>query len=172
MEYEFERTGLTINPNRISEHESYMQIAESRAKRSKANRTQVGAILVKDEQIISDGWNGMPRDSHDPVCEVMKPGFTWMDSRDDDGNLKLDTLETKPQVIHAEHNAVLKAARNGGMGTLGADLYVTMSPCVQCAGMLAQAGIKRVFYRDAYRDSGGLTELEARGIECQQVKRS
>lgn len=162
---------LSVNPNRISEEESYMRIAESRALRSKANRTQVGAILVKNEQIISDGWNGMPRDSADPVCETIIDSYDGLNLLNDDGSLKLECLQTKPQVIHAEHNAVLKAARNGGMGTNGADLYVTISPCVNCAGMLAQAGIKRVFYRDSYRDKSGIDELESRGIKCQQVQR-
>jgi dCMP deaminase len=148
---------LTINPNRIALDEAYMQMAEVWAKRSKANRLQVGGLLVLDGQIISDGYNGMPAgyEGDDEVCELYAP----------DGI----TLLTKPQVLHAEANMLLKLVANGGRGAKGATMYVTDSPCPECAKLIMQAKVARVVYRRKYRLTAGIDLLEDRGIICHHL---
>jgi dCMP deaminase len=153
---------ITINPNRIDLDEAYMQMAEVWAKRSKANRKQVGALIVKDKQIISDGYNGMPAGDEDDTCEhwainINDPTLT-------------PTLKTKPEVLHAESNALAKIAENGGVGAQGATLYVTMSPCKECAKLIKQAKIKRVVFREQYRDTEGIAFLLKRGVKVDQLK--
>ena len=148
---------LSINPNRIALNEAYMQMAEVWAKRSKANRKQVGALIVKDNQITSDGYNGMPAGEVDDVCEHLV-------AVDDNVDVRYE-LRTKPEVLHAESNALTKLSKNGGTGSAGADLYVTMSPCFECSKLIKQAGIKRVFYREKYRDTTGIDFLVKRGVE-------
>ena len=157
---------LTINPNRIELDEAYMQMAEVWARRSKANRLQVGAILVKDGQIISDGYNGMPAGSEgeDDVCEYYE---------DVSAPIKTEpelVTRTKSEVLHAEANAILKLAANGGMSAKGATLYCTYSPCPECAKLITQAKIARVVYRNHYRLPEGVDRLEKRGIKCEQLQ--
>lgn len=152
---------LSINPNRIELDEAYMQMAEVWAKRSKANRLQVGALLVKDRQIISDGYNGMPAGSPDDVCE-----FYEYRERDD----VAPVLRTKPIVLHAESNALLKIAKNGGTGADGATLYTTYSPCPECAKLIKQAGVSRVVYRNNYRLLDGIDMLKSLGVPVEQLK--
>ena len=147
-------TELTINPNRIDLDEAYMQMAEIWAHRSKANRLQVGALIVKDKQICSDGYNGMPAGSEDDVCEY------W----------DADVLRTKTTVFHAEANAILKAAKNGGQGLNGATIYTTYSPCPECAKLIKQAGISRVVYRNNYRLLDGIEMLRTLGVPVEQLK--
>lgn len=149
---------LSINPNRISLDEAYMQMAEVWARRSKATRKQVGALIVKDTQIISDGYNGKPAGERHEVCEH------WVEG--EDGALVLATL---PEVLHAESNALAKIAGNGGTGARGATLYVTMSPCFECAKLIKQAGIARVVFREQYRINDGPEFLRARGIICDRL---
>jgi dCMP deaminase len=141
---------LSINPDRIELDEAYMQMAEVWARRSKANRLQVGALIVKDRQIISDGYNGMPAGSEDDVCEIY----------DESGNIR-----TKPEVLHAESNALLKIAENGGVGAQGGTLYTTYSPCTECAKLIKQSKIKRVVYRNSYRLADGIHMLQRMGVE-------
>ena len=145
---------IVINPNRIDLDECYMQMAEIWAKRSKANRFQVGALIIKNHQIISDGYNGMPADSEDDVCEFY----------DENGN-----LVTKPEVLHAESNALTKIAKNGGVGASGATLYVTLSPCFECAKLIKQSKIKRVLFRHLYRKDDGIRFLRKEGVEVIQL---
>lgn len=160
---------LTINPNRIDLDEAYLQMAEVWAKRSKANRLQVGAIIVKNRQIVSDGYNGMPAGVEDDVCEYwsypmgldLKPSYP-------DGPEKV--LTTKLQVLHAESNAITKAAKNGGQGLEGATIYTTYSPCPDCAKLIKQAGISRVIYRHKYRLLDGLNMLNELGVPVTQLK--
>jgi dCMP deaminase len=147
---------ITINPNRIDLDEAYLQMAEIWAKRSKANRSQVGALIVKDLQIISDGYNGMPAGDPDDTCEY------W-----DENDL---AFRTKPEVLHAESNALLKISRNGGRGTDGATLYQTLSPCLECAKKIKQAGIKRLVFRNIYRDTSGVKFLTDRGVVVEQLE--
>lgn len=149
---------LTINPNRIEIDEAYMQMAEVWSKRSKANRLQVGALIVKNGRIISDGYNGMPAGAtgDDDVCEIY----------DANGN-----VVTKQEVLHAEANAILKLAVSGG-GSEGATLYTTYSPCPECAKLIVQAKIARVVYRHHYRLPEGVERLENRNIPCHQLTKS
>lgn len=149
---------ITINPNRIELDEAYMQMAEIWAKRSKANRKQVGALIVKDRQIISDGYNGMPAGEKDDVCEFFTNGVNGEQG-----------LSTKHEVLHAESNALAKIAENGGVGAQGGTLYVTMSPCFECAKLIKQAKIKRVVFREQYRETGGVDFLRQRGVIVDQL---
>jgi dCMP deaminase len=152
---------LTVNPNRIELDEAYMQMAEVWAKRSKANRSQVGALIVKDRQIISDGYNGMPAGSEDDVCEYYEFHEREWNSY---------TTRTKPEVLHAESNALLKISENGGVGAQGATLYTTLSPCPECAKLIKQAKIFRVVYRNEYRDLSGVALLRRLGVVVEQLK--
>lgn len=144
---------IYINPNRIELDEAYMQMAEVWAKRSKANRLQVGAVVVNNNQIISDGYNGMPSGSSDDTCEY------WKD----------DILTTKEHVLHAESNAILKLAANGGMGARGATLYVTHSPCPECAKLIKQSGISRVVFRNKYRITAGIDMLSKLNVKVEHL---
>ncbi|MBO6068981.1 MAG: dCMP deaminase family protein [Bacteroidales bacterium] len=123
---------------------SYLQMATVWAKNSYCARRQVGAILVKDKMIISDGYNGTPA-GFENVCE------------DENG-------VTKPYVLHAEANAITKVAKSGNSSD-GSTLYVTASPCIECAKLIIQAGIKRVVYHDEYRITDGIDLLRRAGIE-------
>lgn len=175
-------TDLTINQNRIELDEAYMQMAEIWSQRSKANRSQVGALIVKDKQIISDGYNGMPSGVEDDVCEQI----VWMDSDaggwldpaeieslwplKDEASGRRYKLVTKQEALHAESNALLKISTNGGIGAAGATLYTTLSPCPECAKLIKQAKIKRVVYRHQYRLTDGLDILRRLGVEVEQLK--
>lgn len=142
---------------RIGLDAAYLTMARTWARRSKAQRLQVGAILVKDTQIISDGYNGMPYGAQNDVCEV-NDGLTTV---------------TRPEVLHAESNALLKLARYGsrygGVGAEGATLYVTHSPCVECAKLIIQARIKRVVFAERYRIDAGCLLLGEYGIQVEQI---
>ena len=126
----------------------YMQMAEIWAKNSYCKRRQVGALLVKDNMIISDGYNGTPS-GFENICE------------DENG-------VTKPYVLHAEANAISKVAKSGN-SSAGATLYVTASPCIECAKLIIQCGIKRVVYKDEYRLTDGIDLLARAGIEVEKV---
>lgn len=156
---------LTVNPDRVPLDETYLQMAELWGKnRSKANRLRVGALIVKGKRIISDGYNGMPAgmDGDDEICEHWEAGH----ERDSEVPSR---LVTKPMVLHAEANAILKIAHDGGAGAAGATLYQSHSPCPECAKLIVQAGIKRVVYRHAYRLMGGVEMLRSLGVECTQL---
>ena len=122
----------------------YIRMAKIWAENSYCKRRQVGAIVVKDKMIISDGYNGTPS-GFENICE-------------DENGL------TKPYVLHAEANAITKIARSGNNSD-GATLYVTSSPCIECAKLIIQAGIKRVVYSEAYRLNDGIELLQRAGIE-------
>lgn len=126
----------------------YLEMAEIWAKNSYCKRRQVGALLVKDRMIISDGYNGTPS-GFENICE------------DENG-------VTKPYVLHAEANAITKVAKSGN-SSQNATLYVTASPCMECAKLIIQAGIKRVVYKDEYRLSDGVDLLRKAGIEVNRV---
>jgi dCMP deaminase len=130
-----------------------MKTAGIFAELSHAQRLHVGAIIVKDNRVISIGYNGMPS-GWDNNCEYTQ----------EDG-----TLKSKAEVLHAETNAIAKLARSTESG-LDADLFVTHSPCLDCAKLIYQSGIKRVFYANAYRDNSGIAFLESSGIEVEQVQ--
>ncbi|MCQ2176146.1 MAG: dCMP deaminase family protein [Bacteroidales bacterium] len=128
--------------------ERYLEMAAIWAKNSYCKRRQVGALIVKDKMIISDGYNGTPS-GFENVCE------------DENG-------VTKPYVLHAEANAITKVAKSGN-SALGGTLYVTASPCIECAKLIIQAGIKRVVYHDEYRLTDGVDLLRRAGIEVVKV---
>lgn len=161
---------ISINADRIDLDEAYLSMAEIWARRSKANRKQVGALIVKDKQIISDGYNGMPAGDKDDVCEYWDYP-EWYDGRDGIGGPPDKVLKTKPEVLHAESNALMKIAENGGVGAQDATLYVTMSPCKECAKLIKQAKIKRVVFREQYRDTGGVDFLKSRGVDVIQLEK-
>lgn len=127
---------------------SYIEMASIWAKNSYCKRRQVGALLVKDNMIISDGYNGTPS-GFENVCE------------DENG-------VTKPYVLHAEANAISKVAKSGNSSE-GATLYITASPCMECAKLIIQAGIRRVVYRDEYRLTDGVDLLRRAGIEVEKI---
>lgn len=126
---------------------SYLEMARVWARNSYCTRRQVGALIVKDRMIISDGYNGTPA-GFENVCE------------DENG-------VTKPYVLHAEANAITKVAKSSN-SSLGATMYVTASPCIECAKLIIQAGITRVVYSEDYRSSEGLDLLRRAGIEVEK----
>ena len=128
--------------------DKYMQMAAIWATNSYCRRRQVGALIVKDRMIISDGYNGTP------------PGFENI-CEDENG-------VTKPYVLHAEANAISKVAQSGNSSE-GATLYVTASPCMECAKLIIQSGIRRVVYRDEYRLTDGVDLLRRAGIEVEKI---
>lgn len=140
---------------------AYMKTAETFAELSHARRLHVGAIIVKDDRIISIGYNGMPA-GWDNNCEYEVIA--------EDGDDYTTELKTRPEVLHAETNAIAKLARSPESGS-GADLFVTHSPCLDCAKLIYQSGIKRVFYSVAYRSSDGTNFLEKSGIEVVKVEK-
>ena len=122
----------------------YIRMASIWAENSYCKRRQVGALIVKDKMIISDGYNGTPS-GFENVCE-------------DENN------KTKPYVLHAEANAITKVAKSNN-SSLGATLYVTASPCIECAKLIIQAGIRRVVYSENYRSADGIELLQKAGID-------
>lgn len=128
---------------------SYLEMARIWASNSYCRRRQVGALLVKDKSIISDGYNGTPS-GFENVCED-------------------DNDKTKPYVLHAEANAITKVAKSGNSSD-GATLYVTAAPCIECAKLIIQSGIKRVVYTDEYRLEDGINLLKRAGIEVEKVE--
>ena len=135
-----------------------MQAAHLYAGLSTARRLKVGALIVKDDRIISIGYNGMPG-GWDNECEYKHYSL---------GNPNDFELKSKPEVLHAETNAIAKLARSTESG-LDADLFVTHSPCLDCAKLIYQSGIKRVFYANAYRDDSGINFLKSSGVEVEQL---
>jgi dCMP deaminase len=131
---------------------AHMRAAHLYAELSTARRLKVGALVVKDDRIISIGYNGMPT-GWDNNCEH---------------ELEDGTIKTKPEVLHAETNALAKLARSTESG-LDADLFVTHSPCLDCAKLIYQSGIKRVYYALAYRDDSGISFLKNSGVEVEQL---
>lgn len=137
--------------------DAYMTTAETFAELSSAVRLHVGAIIVKDDRIISIGYNGMPS-GWDNTCEHLK----------EQPFPHKPALVTKPEVLHAETNAIAKLARSTESG-MGATLFVTHSPCLDCAKLVYQSGITSVYYRNSYRDSSGVEFLTKAGVKVEQV---
>ena len=133
----------------------FMTVAESTANLSHARRLKVGAVIVKDQNIISFGYNGMPA-GMDNNCEYA--------DYYEDGDF---VIKTKPEVIHAEANAICKLARQGNSGQ-DSTMFLTHAPCVECAKMIVQAGIKSVYWKNSYRDTKGLDLLHKAGIDTFQ----
>jgi dCMP deaminase len=138
--------------------QAYMKTAQTFAELSHARRLQVGCIIVKDDRIISIGYNGMPA-GWDNNCEhEMK----WP-------NGEIRFLQTKDEVLHAESNAIAKLARSVESGE-GASLFVTHSPCLDCAKLIYQAGIQHLYYGLHYRDQAGIEFLNKSGVVVEQLQ--
>ena len=138
----------TTNEKQLTLDKRYIRMASIWAENSYCTRRQVGALIVKNQRIISDGYNGTPS-GFENICE-------------DENNV------TKPYVLHAEANAITKIARSNNSSD-GATLYVTASPCIECAKLIIQSGIKRVVYSEKYRLEDGLELLKRAGIEVVYV---
>jgi dCMP deaminase len=136
--------------------DAYMDTAERFAQLSSAKRLHVGAIVVKDDRIISIGYNGMPS-GWDNNCEDV---IQYSDDT--------VTLKSKPEVLHAETNAIAKLAKSNESG-LGATMFITHAPCLDCAKLIFQSGIGSVLYRNSYRDTAGIDFLEKCKINVNKV---
>lgn len=139
--------------------EAYMDVAARFAELSHARRLHVGAIVVKDDRIISIGYNGMPA-GWDNNCE----DTVWHSNGE-------RTLKTKPEVLHAETNAISKLARSTESGD-GAAMFITHAPCMECAKLIFQSGIRSVYYGQAYRESSGIEFLTKSGVTVEKVEKS
>ena len=158
--------------------EFYMKVAEHTAEMSSAVRLKVGAIVVKDDRIISLGYNGTPA-GWDNSCEDKEyaPATLTQEDyeihdldkifllEDEKGRYR---LKTKPEVLHAEMNALMKLARSNESGD-NASLFLTHSPCLECAKGIYQAGIKNVYYRNQYRNNDGISFLNRCKIQIEQI---
>jgi dCMP deaminase len=138
-----------LNNKELRYHRAYLRMALSWSELSHCERKKVGALIVKDEMIISDGYNGTPG-GFENCCE------------DDEGN-------THWYVLHAEANAILKVAKSTN-NCKGATLYLTLSPCKDCSKLVLQAGISRVVFKDAYKDTEGIKFLQSSGVEIIQIE--
>jgi dCMP deaminase len=163
----------------------YNNIAHEVAKMSHARRLQVGAVIVKDDRVISMGYNGMPA-GWENNCELKEymgsDAGGWLSPEEiyeqwpfeetvvitnDNESFEIDRryrLKTKPEVLHAESNAVSKLAKSNDSGD-GADIFVTHAPCMECSKLIFQSGIRRVYYSADYRDDSGIKFLKISGVE-------
>ena len=159
----------------------YMDWAERTSQLSHARRLQVGAVIVKDDSVISYGYNGMPA-GWDNDCENKvwdKGSGGWLSPEEiyeqypyegwheEAGRDVRYGLKTKPEVLHAESNAIAKLAKSTNSG-MGATMFITHAPCMECAKLIYQSGIGHVLYRNAYRDSSGIEFLKKSGVEVIQ----
>jgi dCMP deaminase len=146
--------------------DAYMKTAETFAELSHARRLHVGAIVVKDDRIISIGYNGMPA-GWDNDCEYE---VTEFQTEYGVGSKLVNTgeLRTRPEVLHAETNAIAKLAKSNESG-LGATMFITHAPCLDCAKLIFQSGICSVFYRNSYRSTDGTAFLERSGVAVEQI---
>lgn len=143
---------------------AYMDVAQRFAQLSSAKRLQVGAIVVKDDRIISIGYNGMPS-GWDNNCEeeVVVAVIDGVPQKE------IKELKTRPEVLHAEMNSLMKLAKSSESGN-NAAMFVTHSPCMDCAKGIYQAGIKEVYYKNNYRSTQGIEFLEKCGVEVINVE--
>jgi dCMP deaminase len=163
----------------------YMDWAHRCSELSHARRLHVGAVIVKDDTVISYGYNGMPA-GWDNDCEdreyMDRDAGGWLSPDEiyerwpfEEFNSEFDftrryRLKTKPEVLHAESNAIAKLAKSNNSG-LGADLFVTHSPCLDCAKLIYQSGIRRVYFNQNYRDDAGIQFLEKSGVTVEKISR-
>lgn len=152
----------------------YMTIAETVATMSHARRLQVGSIVVKEDRIISIGYNGMPA-GWDNNCEYKVYANEWSvdnniwEYQEEDSGHPYN-LKTKPEVLHAESNAISKLAKSSESGD-GATIFITHAPCLDCAKLIYQSGINSVFYRSSYRSDDGIKFLKQSGLKVEQIER-
>lgn len=159
--------------------DAHMKVAEVYSQLSHAVRLKVGAIIVKDSRVISIGYNGTPA-GWDNCCEdyefvvdgpdtdyqaMIEEGYTFGADKETVGYVK---SKTKPEVIHAEANAIAKLARNHESGE-DSEMFITHAPCIECAKMIFTAGVKAVYFRHFYRDESGLEFLKKCNVEVKQV---
>ena len=135
-----------------------MKTAKVYASLSSARRLQVGAVIVRDNRIISIGYNGMPS-GWDNECEEVVPPNEWVE---------FEQLKTKPEVLHAETNAIAKLAKSSESGC-GATMFVTHAPCIDCAKIVYQSGIDTVYYKNDYRSTQGLDFLTKSNVNLVKV---
>lgn len=170
---------------RLSINQVYMDVAYAVSQLSYAERRKVGCVIVKDDQIVSFGYNGTPK-GFDNQCENVKTEIIDVDcatnpdmipTLEDNGFSCRDGCCTKTEsftireVLHAESNAISKIAKST-MSSDGADLYTTTSPCFECSKLIIQAGIKRVFYCEEYRDAEGLSLLTKANINVLKLQKN
>ena len=165
--------------------QTYMKTAKVFAELSHARRLHVGAIVVKDDRIISIGYNGMPA-GWDNNCEhkeyMSSDAGGWLNPKEiyeqwpfeeedidpDLGYARRYALKTKPEVLHAESNAIAKLAKSNDSG-LGADIFITHAPCIECAKLIYQSGINGVYYGENYRDDSGIEFLKKSGVNIEKL---
>ena len=165
--------------------QTYMKTAKVFAELSHARRLHVGAIVVKDDRIISIGYNGMPA-GWDNDCEhkeyMSGDAGGWLSPEEiyeqwpfeeedidpDLGYARRYALKTKPEVLHAESNAIAKLAKSNDSG-LGADIFITHAPCIECAKLIYQSGINGVYYGENYRDNSGIEFLKKSGVNVEKL---
>lgn len=141
--------------NRKTRDARYLEMARILAENSKAEKKKVGALIVKNETIIGDGYNGTPS-GFDNICE-----YEYLENGQ-------KTLKTKKEVLHAESNAIAKIARSNNSSD-GATIYITLSPCLACAKLIIQAGIKRVVFNEAHTETDGLELLKRAKIAIKKI---
>ena len=161
---------------------AYMKAAQLFSELSHARRLHVGSIIVKDDRIISIGYNGMPS-GWDNNCEDIiwdKGAGGWISPDEFETQYPFEGwndqaqrnvrygLKTKPEVLHAETNAIAKLAKSNESGN-GAIMFITHSPCLDCAKLIYQSGINRVFYRNSYRNNDGINFLEKSGVKVEKL---
>jgi dCMP deaminase len=137
---------------------AHMKAAQAYAELSSAKRLQVGCVIVKENTIIGIGYNGMPS-GWDNNCEEL------VEQHEDGGQI----LKTRPEVLHAETNAIAKVARSTN-STDGSDMFITHAPCLDCAKLIHQSGIKNVWFKNHYRDTSGISFLQKCGIGVSNVQ--
>lgn len=146
--------------------ELYMDIADRVSKMSYAKRLQVGAVIVKGNQILSLGYNGMPS-GWENVCEITIPEHIDSDTR----TVTPEHIKSKPEVLHAERNALDKVA-SSNESTAGATLFTTHAPCLECAKSIYNTGITVVYYKHMYRSTDGIEFLKKTGVTINQYNES
>ena len=147
---------------------AYIDVAERFASLSTARRLKVGAIVVKDNRVLSIGYNGMPSGWDNNCEEACKPDWMDWEPTEEDVQLGIAVLKTKPQVIHAEMNCLSKLASSNESGK-GSDMYITHAPCIECAKMIYASGIVNVFYKHDYRDVKGINFLIDCGVGVEKI---
>jgi dCMP deaminase len=165
--------------------DAYMKVAETFAELSSAKRLHVGAIVVKEDRVISIGYNGMPS-GWDNECEdkeyMSSDAGGWLDPNEieerwpiqeqqlpkEDNRWLRYRLKTKPEVLHAETNAIAKLAKSNESGN-GATMFVTHAPCLDCAKLIYQSGINNVLYRNSYRSDDGINFLAKAGVFVEKI---
>lgn len=159
----------------------YMTLAQETAKLSTAKRLQVGSVIVRDQQILATGYNGTPS-GWDNTCEdkvwdsgaggwlspeEIEEKYPYEEWHEEAGRNVRYGLKTKPEVLHAESNALLKIARSTE-SSVDATMFCTVAPCLQCAKLIYQSGITKLYYRDTYRETAGVSFLRKGGVDVEQ----